>query len=55
MLERFKEFCAIDLQRCELTVKEHLKVVKRFLRFVGKHPTQVTVQDIRNYLANMHG
>jgi integrase len=53
LLDRFEKFCLVDLQLSETTVSKrrgHLSQVIRFLKRIGKHPEQVTDDDIRSYL-----
>jgi integrase len=54
LLSKFKEFCEIDLQLSRRTVDNssgHLFQVRRFLETINKHPSQVSAEDIRSYLA----
>jgi len=51
LLSRFKDFCKIDLNHSERTIEGHLLLVKRFLESMDKHPTQMTQENIRVYLA----
>jgi integrase len=49
-LAAFRDFCLIDLQLCEGTTKMHLRNIKRFLKWAGMDPSEVTNADIREYL-----
>jgi integrase len=43
-------FCTVDLNLMERTVKDHAWRVRRFLDSVGKHPLDVSINEIRGYL-----
>ena len=43
-------FCTVDLNLMKRTVKDHTWRMRRFLDFVGKHPSNVSANDIRGYL-----
>ncbi len=51
LLASFKQFCEVDLQLRENTVKGHAQKIRRFFKSVKKDPGDVTDVDIRNYLA----
>jgi len=54
MLVKFKDFCRIDRNLSERTIDQscgHLFQLKRFLESIQKHPTEVTQEDVRAYLA----
>lgn len=54
LLSKFKEFCRIDRNLSERTVSENNGYpfqVRRFLESVGKHPSQVTAEDVRSFLS----
>jgi len=54
LLSQFRDFCRIDRNLSERTVSENNGYpfqIRRFLESVGKHPTQVTAQDIREFLS----
>ena len=54
ILEDFRQFCLVDLQRSEGTVKNNVYEISRFLRYLSeikKRPANITSQDVRNYLS----
>ena len=51
MLKRFEEFCRVDLQQADRSVRGNLWELGRFLKCIDKSPTQVTTDDLRGYLA----
>jgi len=54
LLSRFRDFCRIDRNLSERTVSENNGYpfqIRRFLESVGKHPTQVTADDVRSFLS----
>ncbi|HID91146.1 TPA: hypothetical protein EYP44_04220, partial [Candidatus Bathyarchaeota archaeon] len=50
ILSRFKDFCRIDLQLSDATIKGHLCKIRRFFDSIRKSPERVTREDIRSYL-----
>jgi len=54
LLSKFKDFCKIDLNLSDRTIDDscgHLFQIRRFLKFIGKYPTEVTEEDVRTFLA----
>jgi len=54
LLSQFKEFCRIDRNLSERTVSLNNGYpfqVRRFLKPISKHPTQVTADDVRSFLS----
>ncbi|MBA7506165.1 Tyrosine recombinase XerC [subsurface metagenome] len=51
LLASFRQFCEVDLQLRENTVKGHAQKIRRFFKSVKKGPGGITDVDIRNYLA----
>ena len=54
ILEDFRQFCLVDLQESEGTVKNNVYEVTRFLKYLTearKRPVDITTQDVRNYLS----
>jgi len=49
ILERFKQFCTVDLSLSEVTAYDHLWQIKRFLKWLGDR--EPSTDMIRNYLA----
>jgi hypothetical protein len=47
----FEQFLRVDLQHAPLTVKGHVRVIRRFLKAVDKPINQVTRED--EYLINL--
>ncbi len=50
-LDGFERVLRIDLNQAERTIQGHLYLTRHFLKAVGKDPRQVSVEDIRSYLA----
>jgi len=48
LLKRFEQFCRVDLQQSERTVKDNIWQMKKFFE---NQPTEPTVEDLRSYLA----
>jgi len=48
LLKRFEQFCRVDLQQSDRTVKDNIWQMKKFLE---NQPTEPTVEDLRSYLA----
>ena len=51
LLDGFEGVLRIDLNQAERTIQGHLYLIRHFLKAVGKDPRQVSVEDIRSYLA----
>ena len=52
-LERFSDFCSVDLQLSKSTVYTHKSHIRRFLEGVNKPIRTLTVEDVRNYLLTL--
>jgi len=50
-LDGFERVLRIDLNQAERTIQGHLYLTRHFLKAVGKDPRQVSVEEIRSYLA----
>jgi len=50
VVEKFVEFCRVNLRLGELTTKDHKQRIKRFLKTIGKPIVEITEDDIRSYL-----
>ena len=53
ILDSFKQFCLVDLQRSEGTTMNNIYEVNRFLKYlseIGKTYGRVATEDIRSYL-----
>ena len=50
LLKEFELFCKVDLQLADLSIKNHVREIKRFLRITKLNPYTLTKADLRNYL-----
>ena len=50
LLNEFKMFCKVDLQLADLTIKLHVREVKRFLEKSKLNPYTLSRNDLRGYL-----
>jgi hypothetical protein len=50
LLERFRDFQIIDLRRSKRTAYEKVWFIRRLLKAVGKEPTAISREDLREYL-----
>jgi hypothetical protein len=53
LLERFKDFQMIDLRRSKRTAYEKAWFIRRLLKAVGKEPTVISREDLREYLKTL--
>ena len=51
LLKEFELFCKVDLQLADLSVKNHVREIKRFLKITKLNPYTATKSDLRNYLS----
>jgi integrase len=51
ILVEFDKFCKVDLQLADLTVKHHVREIRRFFTVTRLDPRIVGKSDVRNYLA----
>ena len=51
VLTEFKRFCEVDLHLSDITVRGHVRQIKRLLKSVGKSPQEIAEDDVRDYLA----
>ncbi|MDH7477113.1 MAG: hypothetical protein QHH17_01880, partial [Candidatus Bathyarchaeota archaeon] len=51
LLKDFELFCKVDLQLADLSIRNHIREIKRFLRIMKLNPYILTKDDLRNYLA----
>jgi integrase len=51
LLKEFELFCKVDLQLADLSVKNHIREIKRFLKTTNLNPYTLTKADLRNYLS----
>jgi integrase len=51
LLKEFELFCKVDLQLADLSVKNHVREIKRFLKTTRLNPYTLTKADLRNYLS----
>ncbi len=50
LLKDFAKFCRVDLRLKEKTVYDHVRLMKKVLKWIKKPPEQITKNDIRKYL-----
>jgi len=50
LLERFYDFCRVDLQLADSTAKKYRRKMRRFFAVAGKSASEIKVDDIRAYL-----
>ena len=55
VLDNFKEFCKVDLQLKEGTIKSLAMYARMFLNFLNGDLTDVKVEDIRRFLSTFSG
>ena len=51
LLDRFGNVCRVDRNLSERTVKDYSEQIRRFLATIKKPPTEITADDIREYLS----
>jgi integrase/recombinase XerD len=51
LLKDFEMFCKVDLQLADLSIRNHLREIKRFLRTTKLNPYTLTKSDLRSYLS----
>jgi integrase/recombinase XerD len=51
ILEDFKEFCRVDRQSCNGTIRHHVMYIKNFLNSLDKPLDEITDSDIRAFLS----
>jgi len=51
LLKDFEMFCKVDLQLANLSIRNHIREVKRFLKTTKLNPYTLTKSDLRSYLA----
>jgi integrase len=54
-IQKFVEFCKIDLQLAPATAYGHKLKNRKFFRAVSKNPQTITAEDIRGYLSSLKG
>ena len=50
LINKFELFCKVDLQLADLTVRTHRQHILQFIKALNKPLSEVTIEDIRNYL-----
>jgi integrase/recombinase XerD len=51
LLKDFEMFCKVDLQLADLSIRNHIREIKRFLKATKLNPYTLSKSDLRNYLA----
>lgn len=51
LLKDFEMFCEVDLQLADLSTKNHVREVKRFLKQSKLNPYTIKRSDLRSYLS----
>jgi hypothetical protein len=51
LLKDFELFCKVDLQLADLSIKNHVREIKRFLKTTKLNLYTLTKADLRNYLS----
>jgi integrase len=51
LLKDFKMFCRVDLQLADLSIRNHIREIKRFLKSTKLNPYTLTKSDLRIYLS----
>ena len=51
LLKDFEMFCKVDLQLADLSIRNHIREIRRFLKTTNLNPYTLTKSDLRDYLA----
>ncbi len=55
VIQKFVEFCKIDLQLAPATAYGHKLKIRKFFKAISKNPQKITTEDIRGYLSSLDG
>lgn len=55
LLERFHDFQIVDLRRSKRTAYEKVWFIKKLIKTVGKKSTEISKEDLRDYLRKLDG
>jgi len=47
---KFKDFCEVDLELTDVTVKKHLKRLSQMIAYINKPISEISTEDIRTFL-----
>jgi integrase len=53
-MENFYDFQIVDLKRAERTAYEKVWYIRKFLKTVGKKPSEISREDVRSYLKDLN-
>ncbi|KON33421.1 MAG: hypothetical protein AC479_04380, partial [miscellaneous Crenarchaeota group-6 archaeon AD8-1] len=54
-MDNFFDFQVVDLKRAERTAKEKVWYIRKFLKIIGKNPSEISREDVRSYLKDLNG